>query len=122
VNGGFRELVMIEYLKIAPHPANQISCLTGVALWTLLLLLVWRKLEVKKFRDAAFIGMGWLFATIVFETFILNHKLTWPQILHTYDVSSGEYWGLVVLWIGLLPLIAYALSHVANKSDIFKIV
>ncbi len=108
-NGAFRELVMIKFLGVDPLSANQLSCLTGIALWTSFHLFIWKKLEVKKFSEALSIGMGWLIATMLFETFILNRKLTWPQILHTYDVAAGEYWGLVLLWIGLMPLVAYSL-------------
>jgi hypothetical protein len=110
VNGAFRELVMIKFLGIGALRANQLSCLTGIALWTSFHLLIWRKLEVKRFSQALLIGMGWLVATMLFETFIINRNLNWSQILHTYDVSAGQYWGLVLLWIGLMPLAAYSLD------------
>ncbi len=106
INGAFRELVLIQYFKIDPHHANQVSCLTGVTLWTLCLFMSWKKLEVKRLRTAVWIGVGWFVATFLFETFILNRKLTWEEILHTYDVTSGEYWGLVILWVGLMPIAA----------------
>lgn len=109
VNGAFREIVMIKFLGIAQPLASQLSCLTGISLWTALLIFVWKRLQVKKLTEAIAIGMGWLFATILFETFILNRKMTASEILHTYDVTRGEYWGLVLLWIGLMPLAAYAI-------------
>ena len=112
VNGAFRELVMINFLGIGALRANQLSCLTGIVLWTSFHLLIWRKLEAKKFSQALSIGMGWLIATLLFETFIMNRNLSWEQILHTFDVSAGQYWGLVLLWIGLMPLVAYSLDAI----------
>ncbi|MEQ1722263.1 MAG: hypothetical protein ABL930_03750 [Pseudobdellovibrio sp.] len=117
VNGAFRELVLINIFDIAPLYANQISCLTGVSLWTLLLLFFWKKLEIKKISAAAWIGISWLVATLLFETFIINHRLTWPQILHTYDVSAGEYWGLVLIWIGLMPVVFFTISTKPRPSS-----
>ena len=116
INGAFRELVMINVWGLGPHQAHLISCITGITLWTLLLLLVWKKLEIQKFNQALWIGMGWLMATIVFETVILNRQLTWSEILHTYDVTAGEYWGLVVLWIGFMPLAAYRIEKLFHPS------
>jgi hypothetical protein len=44
---------------------------------------------------------------MVFETFILNRNLSFEDILHTYDVSAEEYWGLVLLWVGVMPSAIY---------------
>lgn len=109
---------MISQLEIPSKLANQLSCITGVSLWTSVLAIVWRRLQVAKLREAIWIGVGWFIATMMFETFFLNRKLTWSQILHTYDVSEGEFWGLVVLWIGVMPIVAYLLktSHHALKD------
>ncbi|MCM2324628.1 MAG: hypothetical protein NDJ90_15315 [Oligoflexia bacterium] len=46
----------------------------------------------------------------MFETFVLNRNLSLEQILQTYNVAAGEYWGLVLLWIGLLPSVLYRLK------------
>lgn len=53
---------------------------------------------------------GWFVATFLFETFVLNRNLSLEQILQTYNVAAGEYWGLVLLWIGLLPSVLYRLK------------
>ncbi len=110
VNGAFRELVMTKQIGIAPNLAKQLSCLTGVILWTALLLFLWRKLEIKNFTQATTVGAGWLLATALFETLIINRNLTWAEIAQTYNVASGEFWGLVLLWLGLMPLVFYSLS------------
>jgi hypothetical protein len=50
--------------------------------------------------------------TVVIETLLINKlmsKLTWKQILMTYDIRKGELWGLVLIWIGLMPMVVYAI-------------
>jgi len=106
-NGALREIILIKQLGIDPLVANQLSCLTGITLWTGLLLAVWKKLEIRKFTESAAIGAGWFIATVLFETFILGRNLSWPEIAHTYDVTAGELWGLVLTWLGLMPIVIY---------------
>lgn len=110
-NGAFRELVLISSFDFRPLYANQISCLTGVILWTLLIWFAWAKLQVSRWSQALWISLGWLVATFLFETFVIGKNLTWPEILHTYNLQAGQYWGLALLWIGILPLIAFSLSQ-----------
>jgi hypothetical protein len=111
VNGAFREFILIKQLGIAKQLANQLSCLTGIGLWTVMLALLWKKLAIKNFKTAALVGLCWFAATMVFETFIIGRNLSWQQILHTYDVTQGEYWGLVLLWIGLMPMVFYFIRN-----------
>jgi hypothetical protein len=111
MNGAFREFVIIHRLGVEHGLANQISCLTGATLWTILLLFLWRMLEIKKFKQATTIGTSWLLATAIFETFVINRNLTWNEIGHTYNFSAGEYWGIVLLWLGILPTVILCLQH-----------
>ncbi len=104
LNGALREVVLKKLLGLTEPLAHQLSCLTGVILWTSFALFVWEKLKITRFKQAALIGLFWFAATLIFETFILNSKLSWPEILHTYDVTDGEFWGLVLVWIGFLPI------------------
>lgn len=117
MNGAFREFVLIKRIAMTPYLANQISCYTGAISWTTLLLFLWRKLEIKNYTQAACVGAGWLLSTALFETFVMNRNLTWKEIAHTYDVKSGEYWGLVLLWLGLMPLVIYSLSLFGYKRN-----
>jgi hypothetical protein len=103
INGAFKELVLVETFEIPKLQANQLSCLSGVLLWTILFLIFWKKLKIQKLSHAVYIGLFWLVATFIFETFILGRNLSWTQILRIYDIPSGQYWGLVLLWIGLMP-------------------
>ena len=104
VNGAFREFGFKKFLS--ESGAHQLSCLTGAILWSILVWSLWEHSKIKTYAQAIAVGLYWFFLTILTETFLLNKlmgKMTWEQILKTYDISSGEYWGLVLIWIGVLP-------------------
>jgi hypothetical protein len=88
--------------------SHQLSCLTGAILWTIFVALFWKKTKIKTYWQAMGVGIYWFFLTFLVETFFLNKimgKMTWEEIIRTYDISKGEYWGLVLIWIGLLPVL-----------------
>ena len=117
LNGAFREFVLKAGMGLSDLFAHQLSCLTGVVLWTAFVFLIWERLQIKSVRQAALVGFYWFSATLIFETFVLNRNLSWAEVRHTYDVMAGEFWGLVLLWIGLLPVVVFFVkkrSHVSR--------
>ena len=116
LNGAFREIVMVNRLNIAALSASQLSCLTGITLWTVFLLLFWKKLHIERLSQVIKVAGGWVFATVVFETFVLDRNLTWAQIAHTYDVAAGEYWLLALTWLGLMPIVFHFLFAVRVRA------
>ena len=44
---------------------------------------------------ATLIWLGWI------------SKLTWAQILRTYDVTRGDLWALVLVWVVPLVLLGW---------------
>ena len=117
VNGALREVGMKKIFGVVEPLAHQLSCLTGIALWTIFVLIVWRRLDIRNMKEAFLIGLSWFIATAFFETFVLNRSLTWTQIFHTYDVAAGEYWGLVLLWIGLMPASIFYILERASSTN-----
>lgn len=114
VNGALREAVMKPILGIGEPLAHQLSCITGIALWTSFTVLIWKKLNVHTLRESALVGTGWFFATVFTEVFLLNKligKMSWEQILQTYNVMAGDFWALVLLWIGFMPVMIYKLAR-----------
>lgn len=106
VNGALRELVMKRIIS-SDHVAHQLSCATGILLWTSFVYLIWNKLHIQNIQEACLVGVLWFVATMLFETFILNRNLSTHQILETYNLAKGELWGLVLLWIGALPIVLF---------------
>lgn len=106
VNGALREVVMKRFIS-SNLLAHQLSCATGILLWTTFVYLIWDKLHIQNMKEACLIGVIWFIATMLFETFILNRNLSMPQILETYNLAKGELWGLVLLYIGILPIVFF---------------
>jgi len=106
-NGALREFGLNKELEITELSAHQLSCLSGVILMTSFVWLIWRKLKIARFEHAMWVGIAWFFMTALFERFVLNRKMSWSQIFHTYNVTDGELWGLVLLWIGCLPIFIF---------------
>lgn len=106
-NGALREIVFKQNLRVVEPLANQFSCLTGVLFLTVFLILCWPYLNIKSFAQASGVGFVWFFATLLFETFLIDRNLDWVQIVQTYDFSAGQYWGLVLIWIGIMPVVFF---------------
>lgn len=106
-NGALRELGLKSYLSIQEPLAHQLSCLTGVVLWTIFTWLLWSKIKITSARESIVVGVFWFLATMAFETFILNRNLSWTEVFHTYNFLAGEYWGLVLIWIGVMPVAVF---------------
>lgn len=118
VNGAFREIVLKNSLGMIEPWANQLSCLTGVIVWSVFTIGCWSRLKIKTWSQASFVGLGWFLATLSFETFILERKLSWSQVLLTFDLSAGQLWSLVLIWIGLMPLAFFSVirfRHLINN-------
>ena len=103
-NGAIREILMKSLLGVQEPLANQLSCLTGILLLSSFTFLNWKNLRIRNVFQSCLIGMYWFLATMIFETFVINRKLSWGEIFQTYNVFEGNYWGLVLLWIGLMPI------------------
>ena len=102
------QMVLQKIFNVNVHLAHQISCLSGILCLTITNLLIWKWLAIANLKKALFIGFAWLIATAIFETFILNRKLTTTEIFQTYDLAKGEFWGLVLVWIGLMPMLIFS--------------
>ena len=111
VNGAVRELALQRTLGFNVHFAHQLSCLTGVLFFTGTLLLIWKWLNIATLKQAVETGLVWVFATAIFETFILNRNLSWTEIYQTYNLAQGELWALVLMSTGVLPVLIFTLKR-----------
>lgn len=110
LNGAIREGLMKQVFGINDLLAHQISVATGILLWTIFILYMWKKLAISTLSESIFVGLIWFLATIIFETFILNRlmaKLSWDQILQTYNLLAGELWIIALLYVGILPIVVF---------------
>lgn len=110
VNGALREIVIIRIIGINNHSAHQLSCLTGIIIWTAFVTFVWGYMKIQRLKHAVEIGILWFLLTVLTETFVINRwlsNLSWEQILATYRVLNGELWIFVLLYLGIVPILIY---------------
>jgi hypothetical protein len=109
VNGGLRDLTYGK--QFPPLQANQISCLTGIVLLGAVMYLYMRHWSLSSARQAIYIGLFWMALTVAFE-FLFFHYFggrSWEVLLDSYDMTSGQLWPLVLLWVAVAPYLFYRL-------------
>jgi hypothetical protein len=106
VNGALRE-VAIKRLVREPW-AHQVSVLTGIALFTAYLWLLWDRTSVRTVPQALGVGAYWMALTVLAETFVVSRWIagqSWDKIRGNYGLLRGNLWPVVVIWVGMLPLL-----------------
>ncbi|MCL2290761.1 MAG: hypothetical protein FWC34_08695 [Bacteroidetes bacterium] len=102
LNGAFREKFLIPW--VGETYAKPIS---GIILCLLIFIVSFIFIpQLGKGRQKTYLKMGilWIALTIVFETILgLAMGNTFVELLRSYDVTTGNLWLLVVLFIGITP-------------------
>lgn len=110
VNGATRELVYKD--RVGDSSANRISVVTLLALLAFYFWVLQRRWPLDTKRDALSIGGIWVVLTVLFE-FGFGHYVdgdSWEELLKNYDVTEGNLWMLILLWIGAGPATARAIA------------
>jgi uncharacterized BrkB/YihY/UPF0761 family membrane protein len=110
VNGALRELAYKD--RVGDSKANRISVATLVALLALYFSVLQRRSPLATKRDALSIGAIWVVLTVLFE-FGFGHYVdgdSWEELFANYDMTEGNLWVLVLLWIGAGPATVRALG------------
>ncbi len=112
INGTLREFG-IERV-VAELAAHQISTLTlmifsGVFVW--FMHRIW---PLESSKQAWTVGAIWLLMTVLFEFgfghFVVGHP--WSRLLANYDLLAGRVWALFLLWLLLLPWLAFKIGKI----------
>lgn len=107
VNGALREFTYGRY--VSELAAHQISCLTGILLFAVLIHQYVRRWPPASAREAWRIGLFWTALTVAFE-FLFFHYVgghSWEVLLANYDLSAGRLWPLILLWVAVAPYVFY---------------
>ena len=110
VNGATRELAYKD--RVGDATANRISVATLLALLALYFWALRRRWPLASTRDALSVGGVWVVLTVLFE-FGFGHYVdgdSWEELLENYDVTEGNLWLLILLWIGVGPATVRALA------------
>lgn len=107
-NGAIRE---VGIKRVIEEPwAHHLSALTSILIFGGYAWILWNKTRITSIQEAAWVGAIWFALTLFTETFVLNRlmsKLSWDQILQSYNLARGELWPLVLIWIGALPVLIF---------------
>lgn len=107
VNGATRDFTYSRYLS--ELQANQVSCITGILLFAIVIRQYVRFWPPQSAREAWGIGLFWLVLTVAFE-FLFFHYVAghpWSELLANYDIVHGRLWPLVLLWVAVAPYVFY---------------
>lgn len=110
VNGAARELAYKD--QVGESTANQISVAPLIALLALYFWVLQRRWPLATTRDALSIGAIWAALSVLFE-FGFGHYVegdSWADLLRTYDVTAGNLWILIPLWIAAGPATVRAIA------------
>lgn len=98
--------------RMSPLAAHQISCMTGILLFTIYTVGLSHLFPLQSESQAILAGLVWLALTIVFEfsmiCFIMKRPLS--SAIAEYDIKSGRLWPLVLISVALLPWFAHWLT------------
>jgi len=102
LNGGFREKCLISW--VGENYAEPISGFILCLLIFLVSFIFIPRIGKGKSKTYWKIGGLWIGLTVVFETILgLALGKTLMELLKAYDVSTGNLWLLVVLFMGITP-------------------
>jgi hypothetical protein len=111
VNGAIRELTYKD--RVGKSTTNQISGATLIALLALYFKALQGRWPLATTRDAVSVGASWTVLTVLFE-FGFGHYVdgdSWEELLENYDLTEGNLWMLVLLWIGAGPATVRAIAE-----------
>ncbi len=113
-NGVLREAT---YGKCLPElHAHQLSTFIAAILFGTSVWLLSRKVVPGSLTQAVIIGVSWLVLTLCFE-FLFGHYVMghpWSRLWQDYDLLAGRAWPLLLVWVTLLPCLAYKVQAPAN--------
>ncbi len=107
LNGALRETLLVRL--VAVPWAQRLSALTAILFFTVLVRSKGHFLAALPRGQKALVSVVWVGLTALVETLVLNRWLgamSWKEIGGTYDVTRGEAWPFVLVWIAVLPWVA----------------
>ncbi|MBI4807818.1 MAG: hypothetical protein HY799_02550 [Nitrosomonadales bacterium] len=115
LNGALRESTYGKF--VSELSAHQISCLTGILLFAVVIRQYVRLWPPVSAREAWQIGLFWMGLTVAFE-FLFFHYVgghSWQVLLANYDISAGRLWPLILLWVAVAPYVFFRHSRHSRR-------
>jgi hypothetical protein len=110
INGTARDLWYKKHLDALT--AHQVSTLSLMAILGIYSFLVLKKYPPQSGTESLLIGLLWMVLTLGFEFgFGLYRGNTWTQLLEAYNITKGQLWVLIPIWIALAPYLFFKLQQ-----------
>lgn len=111
VNGAVREFAYKD--QVGESVANQISVAPLIVLLGLYLWILQRRWPLATTRDALSIGAIWVALSVLFEFGFGRYVEgdSWADLFQNYDVTAGNIWILILVWIAVGPATVRAIAH-----------
>jgi hypothetical protein len=115
LNGGLRETFLTPWL--GEHLSRPIS---GILLCFMIFIVSFIFIpKIGKGNEKTYIKIGvlWVSLTIIFETVLgLVTRMSCGEIFKAYDITSGNLWLIVVLFIGFAPWLVAKINGLYKKE------
>lgn len=111
LNGFIRESLLVSF--ISSRAALPLSALTlSLFIFIITYICIPRLIKGAK-KDYIKVGIIWLFLTIIFE-FLMGIMLgnSLSEILMAYDITTGNLWVVVLLFIAVVPYLVARIKRV----------
>ena len=114
LNGGLRENI-IEPM-IGSVFASLISCIILCVLIFIVSFFLIPQLGKGTRKIYLKIGVLWILLTVLFETALgLLMGLTIHDIINSYNITTGNFWLIVVIFIGVTPLFVAKITSLKKR-------
>ena len=111
LNGGFREVFLTP--RLGESCAQPISGIILIALIFIVSFIFIPRIGKGLPQTYWKIGVLWVALTIIFETiFGLAIGSTFTELLKAYNVTTGNLWLLVILYIGISPWLVAKIKRI----------
>jgi len=114
VHGILRGLLLVPVL--GDFSARQVSVFTGSLLIFSVASVFFRWLRAESKQQLLFVGLMWVFLTVIFEIAVgrLVLNLSWERTTEDYDLTRGGMLGFGLLFMAATPMLVTMLR---NRND-----
>lgn len=104
INGTARDLWYKKHIN--DLSAHQISTVSLMILLGIYIFFVLKKYPPQSVTESLLIGLLWMTMTLAFEFgFGLYRGNSFAQLLEAYNITKGQLWLLIPVWIALAPYV-----------------
>ena len=110
INGGLREVILIPRLGKMAFPISGALLIMSIFFVSVVFI---PKLDSATPETYIVMGILWMCMTVAFE-FSLGfiRKIPFSKMLEAYNITSGNLWLLVVIFIGLVPFLVAHIKEI----------